>query len=199
MSLSRVIRQQAGDSSVHPLRDSHPQQRGFHSSKVKVLVYAERHGGASALRSQFTGSRRASGQPPRRMSHLPIQRLRDLTLIALACLPAAWACEAIGAPVPWLLGPLLASTLLAIITRSPWVVPKSAMSAAQVVVGLAIGLGFPPQAFAVVGSHLPALSLLVGVTAGLSLCNGFLLWRMAKTQKQRKKTKKIRKSPRKTQ
>lgn len=64
-------------------------------------------------------------------------------------------------------------------TRRPSSMPRAVHSAAQVVLGLAIGLTFPPNAFAVVGTRLPALVLMVLSTAALSLCNGFLLARWA--------------------
>lgn len=104
---------------------------------------------------------------------------RDCAGIGAVALPAGYAFARIGAPVPWLLGPILAGTLLAFVTHRPWTLPRPVHSFAQVLIGLAIGLSFPADAFSIIGSRLPALAVLVGLTAALSLFNGFLLWRWA--------------------
>lgn len=150
------------------------------SATNTIAVTRQRLGGVPHL---FIQSPTASG-PKRPHRARPSKgglraHVRDCAVMSAVALPAGYALARIGAPVPWLLGPLLAGAGLAFATHRPWSVPRPVYSGAQVILGVAIGLTFPPNAFAVIGPRLPALAALVLLTAALSLCNGFLLSRWA--------------------
>lgn len=106
--------------------------------------------------------------------------LRDCGIIGLVALPTGVVFAKLGIPVPWLLGPLFGGLLLAIVTQRPWHVPRSLNTVAQLLMGVAFGLRLTPEVLSVIGSRLPAMALLVVLTALLSIGNGFLLWRWAR-------------------
>lgn len=106
--------------------------------------------------------------------------LRECKWIGLVSVPTGLLFSRIGITVPWLLGPLFAGLVLALTTQRPWHVPRSLNTVAQVLMGVAFGLRLPPEVLSVIGVRLPAMALLVGLTALLSIGNGFLLWRWAR-------------------
>jgi membrane AbrB-like protein len=84
-----------------------------------------------------------------------------------------------GVPVPWLLGPMLAGIGVAALSGGPRLAPPSFMAVGQAVLGLTVGTEFPLETLKQVIFYAVPLLLAVIVTGGLSLLNGYLLWRWA--------------------
>jgi uncharacterized membrane protein AbrB (regulator of aidB expression) len=94
-----------------------------------------------------------------------------LTLLLALC--AALLCVALGTPLPWMIGPLLA-TALATIFRQPTQSAIPLRNAAQCTLGAALGLYFTPTITALVLSLWWAIA--IGIVWSLLLGWGFGLW-----------------------
>jgi len=90
-----------------------------------------------------------------------------------------WLFDRIGLPVAWLLGPMVAGVGYAGFRHGPRPLPPGYQMVGQALLGLSSGVSFPLSTLLSVGSHAVALVLVVVFTAGLSLLNGYLLWRWA--------------------
>lgn len=100
--------------------------------------------------------------------------LRVAGTLTLA-LVAALACVALGTPLPWMIGPLLASAAGSMLGL-PLAAPPLLRNAGQWAIGTSLGLYFTPPVVAVLPALLPALAL--GVAWSLLMGYGFyrLLW-----------------------
>lgn len=103
----------------------------------------------------------------------PALRLAGTVLLALT---AALACAALGTPLPWMIGPLLA-TAAASMAGAPVVVPAPMRDAGQWAIGTSLGLYFTPAVIAVLVGLLPALALAVVWSLLLGYAFYRLLWR----------------------
>jgi uncharacterized protein len=99
-------------------------------------------------------------------------RIAGTLLLALA---AALGCVWAGTPLPWMIGPLLATAAVSM-AGVPLQAPAVMRHAGQGAIGLSLGLYFTPAVVAVLLSLLPALAL--GVAWSLLMGYGFyrLLW-----------------------
>ncbi|HOB66303.1 AbrB family transcriptional regulator [Ottowia sp.] len=98
--------------------------------------------------------------------------LRTALTLLLAWL-AAQACVALGTPIPWMIGPLLA-TALASMAGLPTRSDHALRNAGQWTIGAALGLYFTPEVTALVASLWWAVAL--GVAWALALGAGFGVW-----------------------
>src|SRR5690606_22485260 len=64
-------------------------------------------------------------------------------------------------------------------SRRTWEMPRGARTFSQVALGLAVGLNLDLAAVGTVGGQALALMVIVAFTVGLSMLNGYLLWRWA--------------------
>lgn len=106
---------------------------------------------------------------------MPVSLLRPGATLLLA-LAAALLCVWLGTPLPWMIGPLLATSLASIAgapTRS-WPVLRNA---GQWVIGMALGLYFTPQVTALVASLWWAILLAIAWALGLGWAFGAWLHR----------------------
>lgn len=103
---------------------------------------------------------------------MPASLLRAAATLLLA-LAAALACVWLRTPLPWMIGPLLA-TALASIAGAPTRSIPLLRNAAQWMIGTALGLYFTPQVTALVGSLWWAIVL--SVAWALALGWGFGRW-----------------------
>lgn len=90
---------------------------------------------------------------------------------------AGWACSALGTPLPWMIGPLLA-TAAGCMLGLPLTGSPAMRSAGQWAIGTALGLYFTPQVVGVVASQ--AVGILAGIAwaLGLGLVFGLVLARV---------------------
>lgn len=100
-------------------------------------------------------------------------RLERPALVALTLalgLAAALACRAIGTPLPWLIGPLLASAALSM-AGVPLAASGRLRNFGLWMIGVALGLYFTPAVLALLWTLAPAL--LAGIAWALALGYGF--------------------------
>ncbi len=106
---------------------------------------------------------------------MPVSLMRNGATLALA-LAAAWLCVWLRTPIPWMIGPLLVTSIVSILgapTRS-W---PPMRNAAQWVIGVALGLYFTPQVTALVASLWWAIGLSIVWALGLGWAFGAWLHR----------------------
>ena len=96
-----------------------------------------------------------------------------VALTLLLALAAAWLCVWLRTPIPWMIGPLLA-TAVASILRAPTRSWGPLRNAGQWTIGAALGLYFTPQVTALVGSLWWAI--LLGIVWALALGGAFGAW-----------------------
>lgn len=130
-------------------------------------------------------------QPPTSESKHPIGRTQRLLRLAiLFCIAAAfgWLFERIGAPLPWMIGPLVVTAAIFLTGRFSVSVPLKVRPFGQMVVACQVGLTFSPAALqmllelapVIVGTALMTGVCVFGVAAllsrfsGLGLVQGFL-------------------------
>ncbi len=94
-------------------------------------------------------------------------------LTLLGALLAAWLCEWLHTPIPWMLGPLLL-TALASMAGAPTRSSGRLRNIGQWVIGAALGLYFTPQVGALVLKLWWAIAL--GIAWALAIGWGFGLW-----------------------
>lgn len=100
---------------------------------------------------------------------------RSFATLALA-MAAALACVRLGTPLPWMIGPLLA-TALASIAGAPTRSWAPLRNGAQLVIGTALGLYFTPQVGALVAGLWWAIGLAVAWALGIGWLFGAWLHR----------------------
>ena len=94
---------------------------------------------------------------------------RIAATLALA-LVAALGCVALGTPLPWIIGPLLATAVLGM-AGVPVAGSTRLRNVGQWMIGVALGLYFTPEVVALIGRLAPAL--LVGIAWALLMGYGF--------------------------
>ncbi|MCP1200568.1 AbrB family transcriptional regulator [Notoacmeibacter sp. MSK16QG-6] len=95
----------------------------------------------------------ASAPPPIR----PALAWVGLAALFLSCIGAGWLFERIGAPLPWMIGPLLLTAAIFIGFDPPIVVPNRLRPFGQIVVATQVGLAFSPAAFGLIAELAPVL------------------------------------------
>ena len=98
--------------------------------------------------------------------------LRVAGTLVLALL-AALACERLNTPLPWMIGPLLA-TALGCVAGLPLAAAGPLRNAGQWAIGTSLGLYFSPQVLGLLGPLAPAL--LAGVAWALLIGGLFAAW-----------------------
>lgn len=107
---------------------------------------------------------------------------RFLLTLAAAAL-AGWLFDLAHLPVAWLLGPMAVGVAVSALNGGPRPLNPHYQLVGQVALGLSIGVGFPLATLKTAVVHLLPLTLAVVITGGLSLLNGYLLWRWAGVDK----------------
>ena len=98
--------------------------------------------------------------------------IRGIFTLALA-LAAAWACTLMQTPLPWMIGPLIATGVVSML-GAPTYSYTPLRNAGQWVIGTALGLYFTPQVVALVASLWWAITL--NIVWALALGFGFGAW-----------------------
>lgn len=99
-----------------------------------------------------------------------------LALFALAG-GAGWLFERIGAPLPWMIGPLVVTAIVFIGLSPRLSVPNGLRPIGQVVVATQVGLAFSPEALEMLLSFAP---LIVGTALATVLFSFLVAWVMAR-------------------
>jgi len=85
----------------------------------------------------------------------------------------------IGIPVAWLVGPLLVGIAYTSIQGSPKPLPKSVIIVGKAIIGISSAVRFSPDTLVLAKSYAVPLLLCILTTGGLSMLNGYLLWKWA--------------------
>ena len=105
--------------------------------------------------------------------------IRGISTLVLA-LGAAWACTLMQTPLPWMIGPLVATGLVSML-GAPTYSYTPLRNAGQWVIGTALGLYFTPQVVALVASLWWAIALNILWALALGLAFGAWLHRVHNT------------------
>ena len=114
-----------------------------------------------------------------RVANTTARVVRTLTIGALAAL----ACAALGTPLPWLIGPLVATAAShmlfpRLVGNQP--LPSEVSSFGQWVIGTTLGLYFTPLVLGHVARLLPWVAVAVIFAFGLGMCGAWALSRLAR-------------------
>lgn len=102
-----------------------------------------------------------------------------LPLIYLSAACGGWALASIGAPLPWMIGPLLVTAALYVSGLTTYVIPVKTRPVGQIIVAAQVGLFFSPTAFAKLVELSP---LLIGMALAIAACaclSSFVLARIS--------------------
>ncbi|MEM1168912.1 MAG: AbrB family transcriptional regulator [Cyanobacteria bacterium P01_H01_bin.35] len=105
---------------------------------------------------------------------------QNLTRIILPLAFAAivgFACDWLGVPVGWLLGPLLVGITYACIQDNPKPLPSDFIKVGKAIIGLYSASRFSPDTLMLATTHAIPVILCILVTGALSMFNGYLLWK----------------------
>lgn len=103
--------------------------------------------------------------------------IAKLTALFGLTICAGWVFENQGAPLPWMIGPLVVTAAVFIIFDPQFTVPSRLRPLGQVVVATQVGLAFSPQALEVLFGYAPVI---VGTALATGLCIGAVSVLMAR-------------------
>lgn len=122
-------------------------------------------GSIGAALSENPDPQKGGADLPAVPSSLDQPRLVRIALTLAAAALAAGLCQALGTPLPWLIGPLLA-TAAGCMAGAPFAAAPPLRNAGQWAIGTALGLYFTPQVVATVASHW--MAIVVGIAWALA-------------------------------
>lgn len=129
---------------------------------------------AAIWRVPLDAAARAFGVPP--------ELVRPLALSYVVGIAAGIVFQMAGLPLPWLLGPLTISLLLAVRNR-PLAPPSGLVHPARSLIGVAVGSSFTPALVEKASGAAVSLAMLLPYTVALSAIGYFILRRYAKFDK----------------
>lgn len=103
---------------------------------------------------------------------------KTLQALGLA-IAAGFACNYLGVPVAWLVGPLIVGVSLAFLRGRARPLPAAFLTLGKAIIGVYSASRFSADTLALAQHYILPLLLCISVTAGLSMLNGFVLWRVA--------------------
>lgn len=89
-----------------------------------------------------------------------------LALLTLSAL-AGWLFDRLGAPLPWMIGPLIVTAIVFMTLAPAITVPATIRPGAQIVVATQVGLAFSPDAFQMLAELAPVM---VGMALTTGVC-----------------------------
>lgn len=122
----------------------------------------------------------APGPTERHSFSGPLRVIKIVLLLFFSAL-AGWGFERIGAPLPWMIGPLVLTSLV-FITIAPSInVPNRLRPLGQVVVATQVGLAFSPAAL---GMLLDLAPVIVGTALATGVCIAAVAFLLARLSRQ---------------
>ncbi|MCD1636498.1 AbrB family transcriptional regulator [Martelella mediterranea] len=94
-------------------------------------------------------------------------RFFKVVLLLLASALAGWGFQRIGAPLPWMIGPLVLTSLVFMVLAPSMSVPDRLRPGGQVVVATQVGLAFSPAAL---GMLLELAPVIIGTALASGMC-----------------------------
>ncbi|MGK7902958.1 MAG: AbrB family transcriptional regulator [Hormoscilla sp.] len=105
------------------------------------------------------------------------QKIRGLVEPLVLAVGAGFLSKWIGIPVAWLVAPLVVGIAYAFIQGSPKPIPKSAITVGKAIIGISSAARFSPDTLMLAKEYAVPLLLCILITGGLSMLNGYLLWK----------------------
>jgi uncharacterized protein len=102
---------------------------------------------------------------------------RQSAAMLAAAVLAGFFFDWLGFPIAWMLGPMATGIAFAIAGGRPKPLPRQLQAGALTMLGISVGLSFPPALLRVFGTALPWVLGAILITGALSMLNGFLLSR----------------------
>ncbi len=118
----------------------------------------------------------ASWHQPIRSSWQNLKRI--IQPLALAAL-VGFACNRLGVPIGWLLGPLLVGIAYACIQSDRKPLPSNFIKVGKAIIGLYSASRFSPDTLMLATTYAVPVILCILITGALSMLNGYLLWKWA--------------------
>jgi len=107
------------------------------------------------------------------------QSLAELAATYALAASAGWLFERAGAPLPWMIGPLVATAALYVSGMGRVTVPVQTRPAGQLIVAAQVGLSFSPAALALLTNLAPLLLGMAAVTVICAFAVALILNRVA--------------------
>lgn len=106
------------------------------------------------------------------------QNLKRIIAPLAFAVGVGFACNWLGVPVGWLLGPLLVGIAYACIQSDPKPLPSSFIKIGKAIIGLYSASRFSPDTLVLIKTYGGPVMLCIITTAALSMLNGYLLWQL---------------------
>ena len=97
----------------------------------------------------------------------------------LVVIASGFLLDLAGMPVAWLIGPMIASVILALRNAPPGPNPQFVFTGVQAVIGIALSASFSSDALAPLADHWPIMLITIVLVLGVSVLAGVALGRMA--------------------
>jgi membrane AbrB-like protein len=107
---------------------------------------------------------------------------RKWMLVSAVTICGGIAAGVAGAPVAWMVGPLVGAMALALGSGKALALPSWPQALAQVILGVSVGGSFPAQTLGVLMRNGVALLCVLVTTAAMSLAMAYVLWRLARVE-----------------
>jgi hypothetical protein len=104
--------------------------------------------------------------------------LWEWLVVGISAILAGFLADSVGLPAAWLVGPMLASSLLTITGRVALTPPPQLMGVAIAIIGMALSASFTPSALNTIAQAWAPMVAAVTAVLGLTLASAFTLARL---------------------
>jgi hypothetical protein len=104
---------------------------------------------------------------------------KQILLLLASAVVAGWLFYHANVPVAWLTGPMAIGIAWAVRQSNSQQLPAGFGIVGQVIIGVATAAHLPLQTLELASTHAIPMLMIITITGGLSLLNGYLLWRWA--------------------
>lgn len=131
------------------------------------LICEKAHRQGDAAQTDLTGATMKTPPSPHPAAGSGRWWIAKLAILFVVTTCAGWVFEHLGAPLPWMIGPLVVTAAIFILFDPSFGVPNRLRPLGQVVVATQVGLAFSPQALEALLGYAPVI---VGTALATGLC-----------------------------